>query len=469
MELAMKRILWVSLVILLLASPSPAYADIAPPMNPPGANPGPESETTQVRMMAETVLIEVLRNTPAGSLARALVTADFTMRNMGTESESMAARFPISSNDGSGNYPEIRDLQVKVDGRTVGTRRTEGVDPNYGNATAPWAEFNVAFPPGEDVQVRVVYTLDGSGELAYTSFYYLLETGAGWKDTIGSADLIVRLPYEASPYNIILGYGTGWSTTTSGGVISGREIRWHYEDLEPGREHNLEVSLVRPSYWVSVLTERENLTANPNDGEAWGRLGRDYKDIIVMRKGLREDAGGLELYGLSVEAYERALGILPEDALWHAGFADLLATHAYWTGWGTSDTRPEALRAMQEIQTALDLSPRDAKVREFAEQIYYTFPDAIEPADDGYTFLWLTATPTAPASTETPEAAPTPIATAVPPTPSPVPLVSSTTPEAERGAGTGLPCGSAAMAMFPLTLLMVSRGRRARASKPQEP
>jgi hypothetical protein len=227
--------------------------------------------------------------------------------------------------------------------------------------------------------------------------------------------------------------------------------------------------LVRPSYWASVLTERENVTANSNDGEAWGRLGRDYKDIIVMRKGLREDAGGLELYGLSVEAYERALGILPKDALWHAGFADLLATHAYWTGWGTSDTRPEALRAMQEIQTALDLSPRDAKVREFAEQIYYTFPDAIEPADDGYTFLWLTATPTAPASTETPEAAPTPIATAVPPTPSPVPLVSSTTPEAERGAGTGLPCGSAAMAMFPLTLLVVSRGRRARASKPQEP
>ena len=461
----MKRILWASMLFLLLASPSAAYADIAPPMNPPGANPGPGSETTQVRMMAETVLIEVLRNTPAGSLARALVTADFTMRNLGTESESMAARFPIGSNDGSGNYPEIRDLQVKVDGRTVGTRRTEGADPDYGGATAPWAEFNVTFPPGEEVQVRVTYALDGSGELAYASFYYLLETGAGWKDTIGSTDLIVRLPYDASPYNIILDDETGWSTTTPGGVISGREIRWHYVDLEPGREHNLEVSLVRPSYWLSVLTERQNVTADPSDGEAWGRLGRDYKDVIVMRKGLREDAGGLELYEMSVAAYETALALLPEDALWHAGFADLLATHAYWTGWGSVDTRPEALRAMQEIQTALSLSPRDTKVQEIAEQIYYTFPDAIQPADGGYTFLWLTATPTASASTVTPEAMPTPIATAVPPAASPVPPRSSPTPKAESDTGSNSPCGSAAMVVFPLALLVVSRGRQARASK----
>jgi len=461
----MKRILWGSLVFLLLASPSAAYADIAPPMNPPGANPGPGSETTHVRMMAETVLIEVLRNTPAGSLARALVTADFTMRNLGTESESMAARFPISSNDGSGNYPEIQDLQVKVDGKTVGTRRTEGADPDYGGATAPWAEFNVTFPPGEEVQVRVTYALDGSGELAYASFYYILETGAGWKDTIGSADLIVRLPYDASPYNSILDYGTGWSTTTPGGVISGREIRWHYADLEPGREHNLEVSLVRPSYWLSVLTERQNVTANPNDGEAWGRLGRDYKDVIVMRKGLREDAGGLELYELSVEAYETALALLPEDALWHAGFADLLATHAFWTGWGSVDTRPEAVRAMEEIQTALSLSPRDTKVQEIAEQIYYTFPDAIQPADGGYTFLWLTATPTVHASTVTARAMPTPIATAVPPASSPVPPMSSVTPEAESDTGSNLPCGSAAMVVFPLAVLGASRGRQAHTSK----
>jgi hypothetical protein len=270
MESAMKRILWVSLVLLLLATPSAAFADIAPPMNPPGANPGPGSETTQVRMMAETVLIEVLRNTPSGSLARALVTADFTMRNLGTESESMAARFPIGGNDGFGNYPEIEDLRVKVDGRTVGTRRTEGVDPKYGSASAPWAEFNVTFPPGEDVQVRVTYALDGSGEQAYASFYYILETGAGWKDTIGSADLVVRLPYDASPHNVILDYGTGWSTTTSGGVISGREIRWHHEDFEPGREHHL--GLLGPALdWLGVLTERENVAANPTGrpGDGW--------------------------------------------------------------------------------------------------------------------------------------------------------------------------------------------------------
>ena len=79
------------------------------------------------------------------------------------------------------------------------------------------------------------------------AFKYILETGAGWKDTIGSADLVVRLPYEANEYHVIFGSNTGFSETSPGAAIVGNELRWHYEDLEPAWEDNFEVSWFFPS------------------------------------------------------------------------------------------------------------------------------------------------------------------------------------------------------------------------------
>ena len=65
----------------LLMLPSSALADVAPPVNPPGSNPQPGTENTQVRMLAETVLIEIQSTAELGS---ARVTADFSMRNLGS-------------------------------------------------------------------------------------------------------------------------------------------------------------------------------------------------------------------------------------------------------------------------------------------------------------------------------------------------------------------------------------------------
>jgi len=66
---------------LLAGSSTPARADIAPDEPPYGTNPEPGTETTNVRMMAETVLMDV-----TGSYA-ADVTASFTMRNLGETEE----------------------------------------------------------------------------------------------------------------------------------------------------------------------------------------------------------------------------------------------------------------------------------------------------------------------------------------------------------------------------------------------
>ena len=419
----MKRWLKLTLAAVLVFStllvPSRAHADIAPPMKPPGSNPQPGSEVTQVRMMAETVLIDVQANAPSESLGKARVSADFTMRNLGSQTEVMNVGFPISSNDGSFEYPEITNVDVKVNSNTVLIHRTSGSGPRYSDDTVPWEEFEATFSPGQDVSIQVSYTLDGTGEYPYVAYYYILATGAGWKDNIGSADIILRLPYEANPQNLILDTQIGWSQTTPGGVFSGNEMRWHYENLEPTIGNNIEISLVMPSAWKKVLTEHDNISHNPDDGEAWGRLAKIYKEITLLRRALRQDAGGQELYHLSIQAYEKAVTLLPEDALWHAGFAELLYLHYYWDiRFVNPGDNADMLHALEELNRSIELDPNNVKARSLLDDISYALPEAVSKDNDRYLLLWLTATPTPaqviPTETPTLTATAAPSATPIP-------------------------------------------------------
>ena len=75
-------IIQVFLVISLFSSPPPAKADIAPFQFPGGAILLPGENSTQVRMIAETITFEL--GTPSPDVpVKAVVTADFTMRNLG--------------------------------------------------------------------------------------------------------------------------------------------------------------------------------------------------------------------------------------------------------------------------------------------------------------------------------------------------------------------------------------------------
>jgi tetratricopeptide (TPR) repeat protein len=277
-------------------------------------------------------------------------------------------------------------------------RRANYPDINYpGNDLVPWAEFDVSFPTGQDVFIHVAYDLEGSGYYPSTAFYYVLETGAGWKDTIGSADVILRLPYEANPQNVIMNVQIGWAETTPGGVFQGNEVRWHFDDFEPGENgpvQNMEFALVAPSSWQAVLTAQADVAQSSNDGEAWGRLGKAYKQAFFMTKNYRDDAGGQELYQLGIEAYEKCLSLKPDDAQWHAGLADLLATHATWDAWKPGTT-PEMDRALNEIHMALQLAPNDPLVREIASNMTYMLDGRITQNGDDFAFPGLTQTPTA--------------------------------------------------------------------------
>lgn len=386
---------------LLLVIPSrAARADIAPPGQPPGSNPGPADASTQVRMTAETVLIDVQRDVPASSLGRARVTADFTMRNMGSEPETMKVRFPISANNGAFGYPEIRDVAVLVNGKGARLQRTTGEDPAGGSTSVPWIEFDVTFPTQRDIPVRVTYTLEAAGELPFIWFQYVLSTGAGWYGTIGSADIIVRLPYVANFQNVLIAPADGSIETTPGGTFVDKEARWQFRDFEPTMNGNFEVELVTPAAWENVLNEQENVARSPEDGEAWGRLGKLYKELAFSARGKgfrlwggRPDRGAQELYRLSVQAYEKAVELKPDDALWHAGFADLLAYHAYFGAFENQETEGEAIQSLKEIRRALALKRDDPQIQEIAAEIVAFFPDGMMPHAGTFEYPWLTATP----------------------------------------------------------------------------
>jgi hypothetical protein len=409
--------------ILLLAAfllPAPALADIAPPDQPPGTNPIPGKEGTQVRMMAETVTMSVLKQSADPAVGQAKVDALFTMRNLGSAAEGMQVRFPLSFwngyDNGFGKFPEITDLVVKVDGAKVATERVN--TPNDTGITTnpiPWAAFNVSFPPGKDVKIEVIYTGGGATEYPYVSFRYILETGAGWNDTIGSVDFIVKLPYDVNSINVIFDEGTGFIATAAGAVVSGRQLSWHFDNLEPTTQNNFNVTLVLPQAWNKVLIEQDNLKANPNDGEAWGRLGKAYKEAVMQRHGLREDPGGLQGYQLGVEAYQKAVTLLPKDSLWHTGFADLLYQHAYYTQFSdTGMDYTELARAVSELKSAVEIDPKNQMALDLLSQIAGNFPEALQMGANGYNYLVLTATPVV---TRPVQPSDTPALTPVPPEP----------------------------------------------------
>lgn len=467
----MKKILHLLIVSLILLSiPCHAvHADVAPPESVPGSNLVPGGESTQVRMVAETVTLTVSQDPANENDAVAETRAIFTMRNLGTAEESMAVRFPLSffngGSDGFFNFPEIPSIAVKVDGKIVPTRNEMQpfLSTEMGRSSEreeiPWAVFDVTFPPNQDVMIEVIYNVDGFGYYPYEVFKYVLETGAGWNGTIGSAEIILRLPYEANTYNVWTEGVQGYGDATPGGVFSGNEVRWKFTELEPTFENNLQFVIVTPSAWNKVLTEDANITKNRNDGEAWGRLGKAYKDLILMRHGdIRTDPAGQSMFELSRSAYETCLGILPQDPLWLYGSAELLWSQYYYNHYliGQPDTQNLLSTTLARLQTALKLDPNLQLAKDLLLEISYSIPDAVQQNEDGsFTLLGLTATPVPPTpwvATATPtlvSAAATPTATFT------MGVIPPSTPEPT--ASNPL-CGS--MALLPVLFGMVLIVRR---------
>jgi len=426
------------MVLSMLAIPSAARADIAPPAQPPGSNPVPGYEQTQVRMVSETVILEVQGDTPRGSLGQAKVSATFIMRNLGTAAEQMAVRFPVGASDGWGNTPQIKEMSISVDGKPVPTRAISGEDPSGMSEAVPWIEFDAKFPPGVDVHIQASYLLEAAGDQPFVWFNYIFSTGAGWKDTIGSAVLFVRFPYEVSQLNVLPNIDGVEPEMVEGHKISANELKWVFNDFEPEARDNFTITMAAPSIWQELLQEQKWVSGHAWDGEAWERVAKLSKSLAFSsrRRGFRaweisNDIGAQALYQMSLEAYENAMRLNEIDALLHAGLADLLGYYAYYAGIEGINTMPEQLRALEEIRTALKLAWKDEKVLEIANELTFYINGGIVQDGIEFDFPWLTATPTVTPTmtplpaTETPQGG-TATATVVSPSATPQPSATAT-------------------------------------------
>ncbi len=478
----MRQIALIIVAFFVFSITAVVRADVAPPAYPPGFNPAPGSEQTQVRMESETVRMDILEESGGDQMGIAQVRAVFNMKNLGKADETMAVRFPAGAGDGFFGVAPIQDILVKVNGATVSVRNISGEDPNEFEDEVPWVEFDVLFPAGKEVKIEVAYTLEATGEMPYVWFEYIFSTGAGWKGTIGSADLIVSFPYEVDELFLLPCIEDLFNCTTPGWVKDGKTLTWQYRDFEPQPEDNFNITLAAPSVWLQVVEEKARVSAVPNDGETWGRLGKLYKSLLFSphgRRGFRTwlyqaDPGVEALFQLSDEAYTRAITLLPQDAQWHAGYADLLGYYAEFAGYEGEPTLPLKIKALEEMRLALELAPDDEVVRNIALDLTWVIQDGIVEMDDGFDFPWLTQTPVAtatqielipPAETPEPQVLPTSTTTALQPaTPTSFQTVVTDIPREESSGKAKAPlCGGALLIPFLLMAgvkLFQSRGDR---------
>ncbi|MDR3575523.1 MAG: hypothetical protein P4L50_16820 [Anaerolineaceae bacterium] len=382
---------------LLWTSNAPVQADMAPPSQPPGSNPLPGNQQTQVQMLAETVVITVqsspywIKSAQSGIVNDwANVQASFTMHNQGTADETMQVQFPLENPNGMGdgysNYPLIQNFTVQANGAPLNTTRMTTPNPmGADNPAVHWATFPATFPAGQDVHFVVSYALGATGYIPTDRFEYILETGAGWYGPIGSADLSLVLPYPAGPDNIIVDDSAAFK-----GIFSGNKVTWHYDNLEPTSNDNLEIAMIQPGVWNEAVAAQAAVASQPNSSEAWGSLGRAYKHALSGDKGfMRQDDGGKKLFALADQAYQKAISIAPNVAKWHAGFAELLWLASYPSYQFEANYLTQAL---QEIQRALQLDPANQQARTLADNMGGSIPGLIATKGTGYDFLALTAT-----------------------------------------------------------------------------
>jgi len=343
---------------LLCAILTTAFADIAPPLQPPGANPAPlEYEKTYVEMGYETVNIYVGEASNLYYLethtdtVNARVNAMFIMSNRGETDETLLVLFPLNNTDGWGDglfsQPEVQNLSIKVDSQPVAwVEKTTTYPTNPEKMETRWAEFEVKFPLEEVVWIDISYDLQSTGYFPEATFSYILETGGGWYGPIGEAHIFLNLPYEASDENVLAG-----DRTSPNGLFEDNKVHWEYTNLEPDTGDNWAATIIAPHIWEQILNLRESISQG--DGHAYAKITRLY-DALIMNRSVRE--GTEELIFLNYDAYKEALDFDPQNDNILARFADFkLFLHE--NGRDTPET-PAGLEDIYNLASrALEINP----------------------------------------------------------------------------------------------------------------
>jgi hypothetical protein len=264
-------------------------------------------------------------------------------------------------------------------------------------------------------------------------FYYILETGAGWRGPIGQGDIIFRFPYEAS-LEMIESSGYFWpayTSTTPSLVAEGRDLRWHFTNLEPSSQDNVHLSMITPPVWQAILDARRHVLRNPSNAQAQIQLGEAYWAAIPVKNDWPEEMSLAQHFGpLAEAAFKRAVELAPNSVLAQLSYARFLTYHAW-----SETPDPFYSRAVQQVNHVLEIDSTNREANDLANFLRDTI----------YTYYVVTPTPTTeyvvptsiplatlapkPAATAAPtrQATDTPMPTAIAPTnPTPQPSTDST-------------------------------------------
>jgi hypothetical protein len=359
------------------------WADAAPPPQAAASDVAP-GQGTQVQMISETVVRDIRSEPISGSdytRTVALITADFLMRNLGSQAETMDVRFPMGwpTKEEGAPYPIIHNIQIEVDGRQVITREADF-------DSQPWTVWPVTFPPDRDVGLRVTYrtqALEWNNSLlgffssvplmrneSLAEFYDILETGAGWRGPIGQGDIIFRFPYSASLEMIESSdfFRPVYTSTIPSFVAEGHDLRWHFTNLEPTSKDNVRLSVITPPMWQAILGARKQVQRNPNDAQAQIRLGEAYWAAIPIKNTWPEGLSLADYFGpLAEAAFKRAVELAPNDVLAHVSYARFLTYHAW-----SETPEPYYSRALQEVNHVLEIEPNSAEAKDLQAFLHDT-------------------------------------------------------------------------------------------------
>jgi hypothetical protein len=378
-----------ALLAAMLAAPvQPGRADIGwPPLNPAGASPGlPTGVETNVRMLSEEVNITIEaharpatgqgEDSPANAM-RAQVEAVFLMRNLGQADETFDVWFPLAA---SLRYPGmlpyfpdkyLRDFKLWIDGEPTRYEQVKAPDVGDPSQESLWARFPMSFPAGKDVHVRLSYLLYPTGRRPFGGFEYILQTGAGWKGTIGQVNLNVYLPDTITPENVSLSgrsiEGLPIQPQPEGYVIEDNVIRWQFTDLEPTAEHNLYVDVLEPQRYRELLSARAQAENAPNSPEAQIALARATRNAVMVVKTVGQHGGGAALGEQVNVAYRRAIELAPNRVKLVREYAGWLMRTVGWMSLrGEAACYPELCALLEK---GLQDFPGDPELSELYENI----------------------------------------------------------------------------------------------------
>jgi hypothetical protein len=215
------------------------------------------------------------------------------------------------------------------------------------------------------------------------------------------------LPYLASEETI--------GTMPDGGHVEGQQVRWTWENLEPGPQDDFSILLLRPERWEELSYWQGIVEAHPDYVQGWLALANLYERLS---QGINERGHIIPYFGetfqqLGVQAAQEACRLEPGDIGPHYELAMLYAAAL------PQDPPAEALqRVLDEIEIMYELNPEEAQalepnVYDILERVLYNDATATAEAE-GWADSDATETAAA-AFTQTPLAVPIPSTTPQPP------------------------------------------------------